>query len=189
MPRSTAVSSQEIEPSALGHTLSRRQPYPSARNKALHLQTVPFPHPAQQFLTGKHRAYNWWPLPFPTPLPCCNNRPPTSETRLEHGNKIFISKFPVAAICLNMMFILRRPLYIHIPGIPFTVKCRNTVNPPVNKYPKFGIPVPFRRFIGWQRLPFRLKLFRLFLDFFFVHFFSPDYHFLPFCPDTLPDFS
>ena len=60
----------------------------------------------------------------------------------EHGDKIFVAKIFLAAIYLLVMAEFRTSLNIHISGIPFISKGRNTVHTPMDKNTEFGISEP-----------------------------------------------
>ena len=68
----------------------------------------------------------------------------------KHGDKILIPKILMRPIGLDMMFVFRRILNIHISWIPFVSKRRNAEDPPVDKNPEFCVSVPFWNLIGRQ---------------------------------------
>ena len=71
----------------------------------------------------------------------------------EHGYEVFIAEIGVPAVCLDMMFKFGAALNVHIAGIPFICKSRNTENAPVNENAEFCSPVPFGYGIGRERAP------------------------------------
>ena len=62
--------------------------------------------------------------------------------RLEHRNKVFITKILVRTVGLHMVVKFPGSLYIHIPGIPLVGIGRNAVDSEMDKDSEPGILIP-----------------------------------------------
>lgn len=72
---------------------------------------------------------------------------------LEAGQKIFIAKGCLRAICSHMVCICSRILEIHVAWIPLVVERRHRVEAPVDKHVKLPILIPCGNRIALQQLP------------------------------------
>ena len=71
----------------------------------------------------------------------------------EPGDKIFVAEIPVRAPGLDMVFIGRAALDVHVAGVPFVFKGRHGVSAPVDEDAELGVAEPARRAVVLQRVP------------------------------------
>src|ERR1039457_7113923 len=65
---------------------------------------------------------------------------------------VFIFELRRVTVLLDVILILTRTLYIHVPRIPIAL-FRYTLRAPMRPYSKLRIPKPLRATIGFERLP------------------------------------
>src|SRR5271157_1719228 len=67
---------------------------------------------------------------------------------------VLVSELRRVPVSLDMILILRRALYVHVPRVPVAL-LGDTLWAPMRPNPKLRIPKPIRAMIGLERLPKR----------------------------------
>src|ERR1022692_1731643 len=65
---------------------------------------------------------------------------------------VLVSELRRVPVLLDVILILARALYVHIPRVPIAL-FRDTLRAPMRPYSKLRIPKPVRATIGFERLP------------------------------------